>query len=160
MARSKGDIEGVIQENFQNRQTATYLSRRYYSRSSPSVPNLSYCLPHSFCMALSSSLSRGFAGNGLASQISNFWAKLLPMYPIISVSSSIREWLDAAPTRRSITHAIWYQEPEKYIRHTVIVVGGAASGTDIATQVLPYAKEVSTVFLNRSCTFSHQYSVI
>lgn len=70
-------------------------------------------------------------------------------HPYIPSWLGRQEWLDAAPTMRSITHSIWYREPEKYTGHIVVVVGAAASGTDIATQVLPYAKEVSVVCLHR-----------
>lgn len=73
-------------------------------------------------------------------------------YPYIPSWLGRQEWLDAAPTRRSVTHSIWYRESEKYTGHIVIVVGAAASGTDIATQVLPYAKEASAVFLSRRYT--------
>ena len=81
-------------------------------------------------------------------------------YPYIPSWLGSQEWLDVAPTKRSITHSIWYREPEKYEGHTVIVVGAAASGTDIATQVLPYAKEVSAASLNRKVHPSYQYLII
>ncbi|KAF2095835.1 FAD/NAD(P)-binding domain-containing protein [Rhizodiscina lignyota] len=58
--------------------------------------------------------------------------------PYVPEVPGIREWQTAFPG--SITHAKYYRRPEEYADKRVLVVGNFASGTDIASQIIPYCK--------------------
>jgi len=55
-------------------------------------------------------------------------------------------WEASAP-RRKILHSIFYREPEMYRGRNVLIVGGGASGRDIAQQVVGFANSVRTIYL-------------
>ncbi|KAI6101317.1 hypothetical protein F5141DRAFT_1008846 [Pisolithus sp. B1] len=64
--------------------------------------------------------------------------------PHIVAFAGQETWLESAKRgqQREILHSIWYRDPSRYVNQTVVVVGGGASGADIATQVLQYARKV------------------
>ena len=74
-------------------------------------------------------------------------------YPYMPSWHGSQEWLDTAPTKRFITHSIWYREPERYKGQMVVVVGAAASGNDMASQVVPYVEKVSAALLQKEDAF-------
>lgn len=55
-------------------------------------------------------------------------------------------WEASAPSRK-ILHSIFYREPEVYRGRNVLVVGGGASGRDIAKQVAGFANSVRTIYI-------------
>lgn len=55
-------------------------------------------------------------------------------------------WLANSPPtsyRRKMIHSIYYKGPERYPNHTVLIVGGSASGSDLSSQIAPLARKVS-----------------
>ncbi|KIN95372.1 hypothetical protein M404DRAFT_1007507 [Pisolithus tinctorius Marx 270] len=64
--------------------------------------------------------------------------------PHIVVFPGQEAWLENAKggPEREILHSVWYRDPNQYVNRTVIVVGGGASGVDIASQVSQYAHKV------------------
>ncbi|KDQ62147.1 hypothetical protein JAAARDRAFT_121811 [Jaapia argillacea MUCL 33604] len=52
------------------------------------------------------------------------------------------EWLSHGNGTREILHSLWYREPERFKDRTVIVVGDAASGRDMAQQIVPFAHKL------------------
>ncbi|KAI6149276.1 hypothetical protein BKA82DRAFT_3976986 [Pisolithus tinctorius] len=64
--------------------------------------------------------------------------------PHIIVFPGQEAWLENAKggPEREILHSVWYRDPNQYANRTVIVVGGGASGVDIASQVSQYANKV------------------
>lgn len=67
--------------------------------------------------------------------------------PSIPVWQGQDEWLaSSAPERvfkRRILHSVYYREPDVYKNQSVVVVGNGASGRDAASQIVPFAREVS-----------------
>ncbi|KAI6126071.1 hypothetical protein EDD16DRAFT_1555016 [Pisolithus croceorrhizus] len=64
--------------------------------------------------------------------------------PHIVAFAGQETWLEKAKygLRREILHSIWYRDPSLYVNRTAVVVGGGASGVDIASQVSQYARKV------------------
>ncbi|KAJ7596947.1 hypothetical protein C8J56DRAFT_772013 [Mycena floridula] len=60
-------------------------------------------------------------------------------YPHIPSWPGQSEWL--AHPGHEMLHAIWYRDPKKFTNLRVLVVGGAASGIDIANHASTYATE-------------------
>jgi len=54
-------------------------------------------------------------------------------------------WEASAPSRK-ILHSIYYREPEAYRARNILIVGGGASGRDIARQVVVFANSVWITF--------------
>ncbi|KAF9234989.1 hypothetical protein BU15DRAFT_89735 [Melanogaster broomeanus] len=55
------------------------------------------------------------------------------------------DWLSrrsASSWEREIIHSIFYREPQRYANRTVVVVGTGASGRDMASQLVLYARKV------------------
>ena len=55
---------------------------------------------------------------------------------------------EASAAGRKILHSIFYREPEVYRDRNILIVGGGASGRDIAQQVVGFANSVCTIFLS------------
>lgn len=71
-------------------------------------------------------------------------------YPHIPEWRGQDAWLANSPlhsSQRELLHSIWYREPERYTNRSVVVVGGGASGRDMAFQVLGYAREVRKPYM-------------
>lgn len=68
-------------------------------------------------------------------------------YPFIPTWSGTDDWLASSPPgspSRKILHSIYYRHPERYANRSVLIVGSGASASDIALQVGPLARMVST----------------
>jgi hypothetical protein len=59
-------------------------------------------------------------------------------YPRVPLFEGTSSWL-GADSKREIRHSIYYRTPDHYLNHTVLVVGGGASGRDAAQQIVPFA---------------------
>lgn len=64
-------------------------------------------------------------------------------YPNVPSWPGQKEWLGASPDHEML-HSIYYRRPEAYSGRTVLIVGGGASGRDIASQIGPLSRKVST----------------
>ena len=64
-----------------------------------------------------------------------------PKFPPWATGNAAKEWLWNAKGR-SIIHSIYFREPEEYTDKVILVVGGGASGVDIAAQLTRHAKKV------------------
>ncbi|KAG8920993.1 hypothetical protein FRC02_000493 [Tulasnella sp. 418] len=65
-------------------------------------------------------------------------------HPHIPEFKGLNEWLRnpaSSGRKREVLHSIYYRNPERYRDHSVVVVGGGASGQDIVNQIRGYAKE-------------------
>ncbi|KAI6010755.1 hypothetical protein F5J12DRAFT_718454 [Pisolithus orientalis] len=64
--------------------------------------------------------------------------------PHLVVFAGQETWLENAKggPEREILHSIWYRDPSRYVNRTVVVVGGGASGLDMASQVSQYARKI------------------
>ncbi|KAH9042592.1 hypothetical protein EDB85DRAFT_2226217 [Lactarius pseudohatsudake] len=65
-------------------------------------------------------------------------------YPYEPVFQGQQVWEASAPGRK-ILHSIFYREPEVYRGRNILVVGGGASGQDIAQQIAGFANSVCTI---------------
>ena len=74
-----------------------------------------------------------------------------PKFPPWATDAAAKEWLRNVEGR-TILHSIYFREPEEYAERVVLVVGGGASGRDIATHVNRHAKKVC-LDLNHVCGF-------
>lgn len=62
-------------------------------------------------------------------------------FPIVCSWPGQELWLQGS-LYRSVTHAVWYRGPASFAGKRVLVIGGAASGIDIANQTSSVAAEV------------------
>jgi len=54
----------------------------------------------------------------------------------------LQGWLEAKPRKREIIHSVYYRTPEVYAGKNVLIIGGGASGWDMATQISAVANVV------------------
>lgn len=54
----------------------------------------------------------------------------------------LQNWLEAKPGKREVTHSVYYRTPEVYTGKNVLVIGGGASGWDMAAAIGPVANVV------------------
>ena len=64
-----------------------------------------------------------------------------PKLPSWATDDAANEWLRNADGRR-ILHSIYFREPDEFADKVVLVVGGGASGRDIAAQCVRHARKV------------------
>lgn len=79
-------------------------------------------------------------------------------FPNILVWPGQEQWLKDRPQhghKREILHSIWYRHPEHYKNRTVVVVGSGASGRDVGSHIVPFARKVNPTPI-LMCSFSYR----
>ncbi|KZV66746.1 FAD/NAD(P)-binding domain-containing protein [Peniophora sp. CONT] len=76
-------------------------------------------------------------------------------YPLEPVFAGRSEWENAAPSR-TIFHSIYFRNASSFAGKNVVVVGGSASGQDVAKHAVPYAN--STTIAVKDVPYRDRYT--